>query len=196
MKTPMKRIASNAVAIAIAVVLPLSAANAQRGQTGIREGMRGAEVEDLLRMRERLELTDEQLRQLEELRVAALERRKTRMAEMMDLQSRRRAGDLEQEERRDLMTERREGYREAARQQRERVAAILTDDQRERLATFRAQRASGRRSIRGARMRGRAAGGFRGRGFSRGSVDGWRRPSRFRRRDRAGPDGRFRRRPV
>ena len=193
----MKRIASSAVVIAIAAVLPLSAANAQRGQRGPREGMGRAGVENVLRMRERLELTDEQLTQLEELRVAALERRKTRVAEMMDLQSRRRAGDLEREERRDLRTERREGYLEAARQQRERISAILTDDQRERLATFRAQRASGRRSVRGARTRGRApARGFRGRGFSRGSVDGWRRPSRFRRGDRGRSSGRFRRRPV
>ena len=119
----MKRIAWSAVVIAVVLVLPVSAANAQRNQRGAREGMRRAGVEDLLRMRERLELTDEQSAQLEELRVAALERRKARVVDMMDLQSRRRAGDLEREEWRDLMAERREANRTRSAQQREQITA-------------------------------------------------------------------------
>ncbi len=193
----MKRIASNAVVIAVAVVLPLSAANAQRKPTGPREGMRRAGVENLLRMRERLELTDEQLTQLEELRVAALELRKTRMAEMMDLQSRRRAGDLEREEWRDVMAERREANRTQSAQQREQITAILTDEQRDRITSLRPQLAAARRGARAGRFRNRpgATRGFRGRERSRRFV-GPRRSDRFRGRVRTGGRRRFRRGPI
>ena len=193
----MKRIASSAVVIAIAVVLPLSAANAQRRQGGAREGMRAAGVENVLRMRERLELTDEQLTQLEELRVAALERRKTRMVEMMDLQSRRRAGDLEREEWRDVMAERRETNRTQGARQREQITAILTDEQRDRITSLRQQRAGTRRGARAGRFRnGRgAARGFRGREPSR-RFAGPRRADRLRERVRAGGGRWFRRGPI
>ena len=193
----MKRIASNAVVIAIAVVLPLSSANAQRRQGGAREGMRPAGVENLLRMRERLELTAQQLSQLEELRVAALERRKTRMAEMMDLQSRRRAGDLEREEWRDVMAERRETNRTQGARQREQITAILTDEQRDRITSLRQQRAGTRRGARAGRFRnGRgAARGFRGREPSR-RFAGPRRADRFRGRARVGGGRWCRRGPI
>lgn len=190
----MKRIASNAMVIAIAVVLPFSAANAQRRQGAAREGMRPAGVENLLRMRKRLELTDGQLSQLEELRVAALERRKTRMAEMMDLQSRRRAGDLEREEWRDVMAERREANRMQGARQREQITAILTDEQRDRITSLRSRRAGSRRGARAGRFRNDrgAARGFRGRERSR-RFAGPRRADRFRGRVRAGEGRWFRR---
>ena len=193
----MKRIASNAMVIAIAVVLPFSAANAQRGQRGFREGMGRAGVENVLRMRERLELTDEQLTQLEELRVTALERRKTRMAEMMDLQSRRRSGDLEREEWRDVMAERRETNRTQGVQQREQITAILTDEQRDGITSLRSRRVGSRRGARAGRFwndRG-AARGFRGRERSR-RFAGPRRVDRFRGRVRAGEGRWFRRGPI
>ncbi len=168
----MKRIAWSAVVIAVVLVLPLSAANAQRNQRGAREGMRRAGVEDLLRMRERLELTDEQSAQLEELRVAALERRKARVVDMMDLQSRRRAGDLEREEWRDSMAERREANRTRSAQQREQITAILTVEQRDQIGSLRSRRAATRRGARAGRFRDgpRAARGFSGRQRSRGFV--------------------------
>ena len=193
----MKRIAWSAVAFGIAVVLPLSAANAQRSQRGAREGMRRAGVENLLRMRERLELTDGQVTQLEELRVAGLELRKTRMADMMDLQSRRQAGDIEREEWRDLMAERRGANRTQSAQQREQITAILTVEQRDQITSLRSQRAATRRSARAGSFRNgpRAARGFRGHQRSRGFVEP-RSGGRFRGSVRDGRGRWFRRGPI
>lgn len=165
MKENVKQNTFIAVAIAVTAVLPLSAANAQRAQRGTRGGMRSAGVETLLRIRERLELSDEQIAQLEEIRSTALEQRKARAVESLDLQSRWRAGELDRDERRELMAQRREANREQSAQQREQISAILTDEQRDRIASLRWQRAGPRRGVRAGRFRNGpgAVRGFRGR---------------------------------
>ncbi len=193
----MKRKTITAVAIAIAVVLPLSAANAQRAGRGNRGGMRSAGAENLLRIRERLELSEEQIGQLQEIRVIALEQRKERAVELLDVQSRWRAGELERDEWRELMAERRETNREQGAQHREQISAILTDEQRQRVASLRPQRAGPRRGVSGGRFRNgpRGVRGFRGRESSRRFV-GPRGEGRFRGRLRPGPGRRFRRGPI
>ena len=193
----MKRKTITAVAIAVTTVLPLSAANAQRAQRGTRGGMRSAGVENLLRIRERLELSDEQIAQLQEIRGSALEQRKARAVELLDVQSRWGAGELERDEWRELMAERRETNREQSAQHREQISAILTDEQRERVASLRPQRAGSRRGVRGGRFRNGpgAVRGFRGRAQSRRFVGRWGQ-ARFRGRLRAGPGRRFRRSPI
>ncbi len=193
----MTRKTITAVVIAVAAVLPLSAANAQRAQRGTRGGMRSAGVENLLRIRERLELSDGQIAQLEEVRGTALEQRKARAVELLDLQSRWRAGELDRDEWRGLMAERREANREQSAQTRDQIRAVLTDEQRERVASLRSQRTGPRRGVRGGRFRNgpRAVRGFRGRESSRRFV-GPRGEARFRGRLRAGPGWRFRRGPI
>ncbi len=187
-----------AVAIAVTVVMPLSAANAQRAR-GTR-GMRSAGVESLLRMRERLELSDGQIAQLEEVRGTALEQRKARAVELLDLQSRWRAGELDRDEWRGLMAERREASREQSVQEREQISGILTDEQRERAASLRSQRAGPRRGARAGRFRNGprpgAVRGFRGRAPSRRLVGPRGEARFFRGRLRAIPDWRFRRGPI
>ena len=159
--------------------------------------MRSAGAENLLRIRERLELSEEQIGQLQEIRVIALEQRKERAVESLDVQSRWRAGELERDEWRELMAERRETNREQSAQHREQISAILTDEQRQRVASLRPQRAGPRRGVSGGRFRNgpRGVRGFRGRESSRRFV-GPRGEARFRGWLRPGPGRRFRRGPI
>ena len=193
----MKRKTITAMAIAVTTVLPLSVANAQRAQRGTRGGMRSAGAENLLRIRERLELSDEQIAQLQEIRGSALEQRKARAVELLDVQSRWRAGELERDEWRELMAQRRETNREQSALHREQISVILTNEQRERVASLRPQRAGSERGLRGGRFRNGpgAVRGFRGRDSSRRFV-GPRGEARFGGRLRAGPGRRFRRGPI
>ncbi len=161
--------------------------------------MRSAAVETLLRIRERLELSDEQIAQLEEVRGTTLEQRKARAVELVDLQSRWRAGELDRDEWRGLMAERREANRQQNVRYREQIGAILTDQQRERVVSLGSQRAGARRGVRAGRFRNGprpgAVRGLRGRASSRRFV-GPQGGGRYRGRLRAGPGWRFRRGPI
>ena len=117
--------------------------------------------EQIMRMRDRLQLTDEQINQLDDVRRENVQRRTATMAEMAELRSQVTAGQIN---RSDVMS-RLKGRREegqAMAKPGELVMSILTDQQREILgeAKMRAPRARSGKT-RGMRGRGSPA-GFRG----------------------------------
>ena len=138
-------------------------------------GPRGAGVEMILRQRERLELSEDQVRQLDQIRQEAVARQTAHRAEMAELASKVRAGQVEASALREQVQARREAATEIQTQQRERVEALLNDAQKEKLQdwgsrarAFQMGRASALRS--GQALRGRAPqAGFRG-----GSAPGMR----------------------
>ncbi len=104
-----------------------------------RPGLRGGGPEDLLRLRERLALTEQQLTQLRALRDQRLAEQRARMTEMMELRSKLRSGDLSQEEARRTMRERMEAVRQQQTAAMERMRQVLTEEQRNRLSEVRRQ---------------------------------------------------------
>lgn len=119
-------------------------------------------VESLMRARDRLELTDEQLAQLDAIRTEVLERRLAVAAEWAHLRSRMAAGEMERGGIREAL----EAAREARTQARpnaermERVMAILSDEQREQLDGWRRRMRAEAMAPRGQRG-GRGGGAWR-----------------------------------
>ncbi len=168
----MRMMSGGVVAVALMTLIPASA-DAQRGPRGHRgfaSGARSQGVEAIMKLRERLELDEGQVQQLEELRKQAVHRRNTHQAEMEELRSRVRAGDMEAAELRELSRARREASESTREAQRTRIEAILNDTQKEQLQTMRDQARAferGRQSaLRGQRgtQRGVARGGHGMRG--------------------------------
>ena len=129
----------------------------ERGRVEMRErfdgrGMGAGGVESLLRMRETLKLSDAQVNQLEAMRKEIVAQRQSQARDMIDLQSRIAAGQVEREEARKQMEARRESLRTTMEQRRERMESILTAEQREQLQQAR-QRME-RMPMRGPRGRG------------------------------------------
>ena len=153
---------------------------AQQGRRGPQ--MRGMEsrqgarqdggVESIMSLHERLELTEDQMEQLDAIRRENVERRTAAMAEMTAVQSQYAAGLVRRSDVMAAREDREEASRGQDREQRERLQAILTDRQQESLN--RARREA--RSSRSDAMRGR-----RGQGF-RGNQAGRQRGGSFRRR--------------
>lgn len=143
-------------------------------------------AETALRLRQELELTEEQVSQLDALRREALATRQAHMAQMMELRSRQLAGELALEEWRAEMAERRDEARERAGALGERVGGVLTDAQRERLSELRRQewRQQGRMGRAGRWEGGRIGPHMRG---PRGSA--WGGPGAGSRWDRMPRDG-------
>ncbi|MDH5805959.1 MAG: Spy/CpxP family protein refolding chaperone, partial [Gemmatimonadota bacterium] len=134
----------------------------------------GGGIELVLRLRERLELTEEQIAQLEELRQEGVEHRIRRFQETEDIRSKMQAGLLSDDEREVLREERREemeALREQREAHREAIGVILTEEQKEQLGNLRqrAMRRGGRGQMRGGRGPRMMDRGFqrgnRGRGF-------------------------------
>jgi len=132
----MKRTMGGLVILAAATAFGAAELSAQRGP-GARQGFadrdRGAGVEMIMRMRAELELSDRQIQDLEAIRQEVVQLRTADQAEMAELRSRLRAGEIERSAVRDAMEARAEARHEAANQRRERVDAILDDTQRETL---------------------------------------------------------------
>lgn len=180
----MRRITMGvALLAATALLLPQDMA-AQRGRhgPGMHDGPGAMGVEGILRLRERLELTDDQVARLDALRAEAVQRRTEHQAQMAELRSRLAAGQIERSEIENVMRTRREGSAAVREQMLERLDGILTDTQREELDQLRRERRAflrGRASARrggpgmmrgGGRpgMRGGRPGMRGGRGFDRG----------------------------
>ena len=183
-------------ALAVIALAPLatSAQQASARQAGPgRGGMAG--VEQVMRMRERLGLTEDQIRSLEELRNEAVQRRNAHQATMQELRSKVMAGEADRGQLRELARAHREQASVLQRQQRERIEQVLTEAQRDtlrqvvaRARAFRmgresAMRGQGMRGGRGMRpgmrggrggpaFRGPAGTGLRRRGFGPGVGDG------------------------
>ena len=149
---------------------------AQQGRRGPQmkgmEGLQGARqdggIESIMSLRERLELTEDQMDQLEAIRRENVQRHTGEMAEMTEVQSRYAAGLIRRSDVMAAMEDRDEAGRAQDAQQRERLRAILTEGQQESLNDLRRQnRAS---AGRGRAARGRAGSGVRGnRGGQQGS---------------------------
>jgi hypothetical protein len=124
------------MAILGATLLAAVPAEAQLGRR--QQGTLPAGPEELLRLRERLELSADQVRRLQSLRDEALAARIAITTEMLQLRSKLRAGELTPEQAREQIRAQRETLRtrlEALRPQRARE--VLTDAQRQRLAELR-----------------------------------------------------------
>jgi Spy/CpxP family protein refolding chaperone len=187
----MKGMTSGAAVLAAMMAVAPLHLQAQRGPRMGREpaaGPRGAGVEMILRQREQLQLTESQVNQLDQIREQAVQRRNAHQDEMTELRSKVMAGEMKPEELRQAMQARRDSAAAIATQQRERVEAVLTDAQKQKVDEWRAQ-ARGFRMGRMSAMRGGRPGmmgrrgfrggfpGMRGRGFAPGMGQGW------------GPDG-------
>ena len=121
------------------------------------EGRRGSRMtaspERIMSMRERLGLTEDQLQALEQLRAEDVDQRARRRAQMDEMRSRLRAGEIERDEMRAFMEELRDGQSNAG-DRSARVEGILTEDQLESLQEVRTRRAGfrgNRGSVRGGR---------------------------------------------
>jgi hypothetical protein len=97
----------------------------------------GQQVEAIMRARERLELTEAQVESLDALRREAVLDRTAEMAELQEMRSQLEAGQIQRSELMAFMEERRAGRQEAVERQRERVEAILSEDQLETLQQMR-----------------------------------------------------------
>jgi hypothetical protein len=127
-------------------------------------------VEGILRMRERLELTDEQVSRLDALRSERVEQRTLAAHEMNELRSQLRAGTIERTEAMERMRTAREARAGQAERDRTAVESLLDENQRATLQQLQAQRRAfeaGRRSA----LRGQAR-GMRGGGEVRGPRRG------------------------
>lgn len=156
----------------------------EQGEVRRRAPASGPDVEAIMQMRDRLALTEDQVAELEVIRREGVERRVAEMAEMEDLRSRLRAGQIRRSEVMARMEERRDANQGLGDERRTRIESILTEQQlaavdelRLRTRAFRRGRPSVRRGPRS--------------GFEGGPGVGVARP-RF---DRGGPPlGRFTRR--
>ena len=162
-----------ALAAPISYAAPELAAQ-HRGQGAMQGGRMGhaAILERVLRHGDRLDLTDEQRGQLEELRVDAVERRAERAAALIRLGSEARAGLLEDGAARERLAEMRMASVENEKRLREHFAAILTEEQMAGLKEAAAKRGGGHRMRRGG-VRG-GQGWMRWRGMWSPKMKGWR----------------------
>lgn len=191
MKRTMSRAAVFAAVMALAP-LHIAAQQGPRAQRGQAVGPRGAGVEMILRQREQLELTDNQVKQLDQIRQESVQRRTAHQAEMAEMRSKVLAGELKVEDLRAQMEARRTAADAIQTAQRQRVEAVLNDAQKQKIDQFQRQARAfqmGRLSaVRGNRqgMRGNRQGMRGQQGFQRGMRGGNR---GFR---GAGPRGGFR----
>lgn len=105
-------------------------------------GVGMASVEAVLRQRDELELTDQQVAQLEAIRKEEVMRRQNESREQIDLESRFQAGMLDRDAWRDEMEKRSDARTTAARSVRDRIENILTEEQRDQLEERRFRRAT------------------------------------------------------
>lgn len=113
-------------------------------RSGSARGAGGSAVEQVMRRADALELTQQQQDQLEALRVEVLEERTAHSATLMTLASEVRAGIREPASMREELATLREAGAETRGNLRERLGAILTEDQQEELRQL-ARRAAWRR---------------------------------------------------
>lgn len=169
----MKRGAAMSLAVAAVVTLGVGDAVAQ-DEDGRRGWRGGVDVEAVMSMRDRLELTDDQIQQLDAWRGERVAVRNEERAQMEELRSRLRAGQIQRSDVMAHMEERREEMRARQDASRSRLEGILDESQigaydgivRERRA-FARGRASAQRGNRDG-FRGRRDGVRGGRGAVRG----------------------------
>ncbi len=144
-----------AVTLAASPALAQAAPRAERPARPDRPERVGPAPETVLRLREQLGLSPDQVTRLETIRRQNLEARRARMAERMDIRSRVQAGSLTREEARLMVAERMGAAAGSATEVRDRVNGVLTEAQRERVTNL---RRGAMMMQRGQAMRGRGHG--------------------------------------
>jgi hypothetical protein len=174
----LKRI--GAVCLTLAVSAPLAAQQGQRQSRGMgmqaergsmqNRGQKSGPAQ-LLSLRETLELTDDQIGQLETLEEGFAEQREARRAQAQEMREQVRSGDVPRNDIREQAAARREAGQATSAAHKQMVEQVLTDEQSGKLTEMRAanqQHRSGRAGMRGRGQRGQRQ-GVRGRqGFQRG----------------------------
>jgi LTXXQ motif family protein len=154
--TTMKRMTGGLLVLATVMATGAADLTAQRERRGMQmrgdQGQRGG-VEMIMQARERLELTDAQISQLDALRRTGVARRTAAMAEMAELQSQLTAGQIQRSEVMAAMEARRDESDGIARAHRTQIESILTEAQRESLQQAAQQRGRAQRAGQAARMR-------------------------------------------
>jgi hypothetical protein len=183
----MKRTVGCAAFLAAAMALTPLRMTAQQGRMGRGMGMRmglmaparadslrGPGPEGVLRLKDRLSLTDDQVKRLDQIRADAVKQRTQHMAQMQELRSKVMAGELKPEDARKQLQAQRDATAQWREQQGQRVRGVLNDTQKQKIADMRARArafAMGRRSAmrggRGGWMGGGRGGMMGGRGFAR-----------------------------
>ena len=133
--------------------------SARMGQMGTGMRVGGSRVEAILRMSERLELTEDQIAQLDEVRRESVARQAEQGARMAELRSRLAAGQARRSELMEAMEEHEDANRAFAEERQEYVDSVLTEAQRAELEELRPRRRQIRARGRWMPQRGRA---FRG----------------------------------
>ncbi|MEK7380748.1 MAG: Spy/CpxP family protein refolding chaperone [Gemmatimonadota bacterium] len=123
------------LALAVLGTAPLAA---QRGRSPARAG---ATPETAMRLRERLQLTDDQVAKLRAFREEDVAARRDIMNAQLELRSRFRAGEITPEAFREEVRAQREAIRLRNTERGDRVGGVLTDAQRGQLNQLREQRA-------------------------------------------------------
>ena len=165
-----KRTWTTATLLTVLGAVLATPAVAQRGAGPRVRGMQARTgcAESALRLKEGLELNDEQVAQLEALRTSCVERQQSHRAQATEMRSQLRAGQITVEDFRSAMEQRRETAQAARDQTRTRLQEILTEAQMTELDRSVGQTArSARRGVLrrgGEGFRGRGQQGFRGRG--------------------------------
>ncbi|MHB1191691.1 MAG: Spy/CpxP family protein refolding chaperone [Longimicrobiales bacterium] len=173
----MKWTMGGAALLAALVALAPAQVDAQvgpRGQRAMGPALRGGGVEMILNQKERLELTDDQVKQLDQIRQEAVQRRTEHQAQMAELRSKVRSGQEKPEALREQVEARRQVAAAMQEAQRARVEGILNDAQKEEMQDWaqqgRAFRMGQQSALRGGAGFGPGAGrnpGMRG-GFGQG----------------------------
>jgi hypothetical protein len=162
----MKRTMAGAALLAAMVALAPAAVDAQVGPRGTRAmgpALRGGGVELLLSQKERLELTDAQVKQLDQIRQEALKRRTEHQAQMAELRSKVRSGQEDVSVLREQVLARRQVAEAMQQAQQAQVEGVLNDAQKGKLQEWAGQ---GRAFRMGRQSALRGGGGFAPRGWA------------------------------
>lgn len=181
-----------AVCLTLALAAPVAA---QRGQgrargMGMRAGQgtmqNGAQhakgPAQLLSLRMTLELSDDQVAQLETLQEGFVEQRESRMDQAREMREQVRSGDVTRNEMQEQAKAHREAGQAISAAHKQMIDQVLTDEQRGKLTEMREagqQRRSGQAGMRGRGQRGGQQ-GFRGARGHRGGRQSFRRSGRGR----------------
>jgi Spy/CpxP family protein refolding chaperone len=174
----MKMMTGGLLVLAMFFATGVTGVTAQQGRRGppVR-GMQGQQegiVESIMRLRESVELTEDQIGQLDAIRREDVQRRTSAMVQATEVQSQYAAGLIRRSDVMAAMEDRADAASGLEGQQRERLQSILTEEQQESLSRLRRQaRESANRRGRGASRRGGPGfGGSRGGQQRRGGFRG------------------------
>ena len=168
--------------VALLGVVMAMPAEAQRAQRGMGMRARTGCAESALRLKEGLELNDQQVSQLEALRTSCMERQQAHQAEALEMRSQLAAGQITVDDYRTAMEARRETATTAQDATQTSLEEILSEEQMTELTrsparvargVMRGGQGRGQMGMRGRghqSSRGRGMQGFRGRQDFRGRV--------------------------